>query len=144
MPSRLPINFFFEEIKFNLKEKTALRVWINNTIQSEGYSLCELNFIFTNDGYLLNINKKYLKHNTYTDIITFDNSSEEKLLQGDIFISVDRIKENSKTYEVSTRDELHRVIIHGTLHLLGFPDKGKEAKKAMTAKENYYLSVREF
>ena len=144
MRSRLPINFFTEETTYLLKQKTHLRNWINKTITSENYILEELSFIFSNDEYLLNINRQYLKHNTYTDIITFDNSGDKKLIHGDIFISIDRVKENSKIFTVPEKDELHRVIIHGTLHLLGYPDKGKEAKKKMTAKENYYLSTRGF
>ena len=142
--SRLPIHFFSEEIPFTLKQKLPVRNWINQTILAEGYKLGELSFIFSDDEYLLKINKEYLDHDTYTDIITFDNSEVEKLITGDIFISIDRIRENSKKFNVNERDELHRVMIHGTLHLLGYPDKGKEAKKVMTAKEDHYLSKREF
>jgi probable rRNA maturation factor len=142
--SRLPINFFSEEFSFTLKQKTLVRNWINKTILAEGYRLGELNFIFSGDEYVLKINRDYLNHDTYTDIITFDNSEEEKLIVSDIFISIERIRENSKKFNVSERDELHRVMIHGTLHLLGYPDKGKEAKKVMTAKEDHYLSLRNF
>lgn len=142
--SRLPINFFSEEFAFTLKQKPLVRNWVNETIQAEGFKLGELNFIFSGDEYLLKINRDYLKHDTYTDIITFDNSEEEKLIVGDIFISIERIRENSKKFNVPERDELHRVMIHGTLHLLGYPDKGKEAKKVMTSKEDHYLSCRGF
>lgn len=142
--SRLPIHFFSEEILFTLKQKLLVRNWINQTILSEGFKLGELSFIFSDDEYLLNINKEYLNHDTYTDIITFDNSDVEKVIIGDIFISIDRIRENSKKFNVNERDELHRVMIHGTLHLLGYPDKGKEAKKVMTAKEDHYLLQRGF
>lgn len=142
--SRLPIHFFSEEIPFTLKQKLLVRNWINQTILSEGFKLSELSFIFSDDEYLLNINKEYLDHDTYTDIITFDNSDAEKIIRGDIFISIDRIRENSKKFNVDERDELHRVMIHGTLHLLGYPDKGKEAKKVMTAKEDHYLLQRGF
>lgn len=142
--SALPIHFFSEDIPFTLKQKLLVRNWIKETIIAEGYKLGELNFIFTSDEYLLTINKEYLKHNTYTDIITFDNSEIDKLITGDIFISLDRIRENSKEFQVTERNELHRVMIHGTLHLLGYPDKGKEAKKIMTAKEDHYLSLRNF
>jgi len=142
--SRLPIHFFSEEIPFTLKQKLPVRNWINQTILAEGYKLGELSFIFSDDEYLLKINKEYLDHDTYTDIITFDNSEVEKIITGDVFISIDRIRENSKKFNVNERDELHRVMIHGTLHLLGYPDKGKEAKKVMTAKEDHYLSKREF
>lgn len=142
--SRLPIHFFSEEIPFTLKQKLLVRNWINQTILAEGFKLGELSFIFSDDEYLLNINKEYLNHDTYTDIITFDNSDVDKLIVGDIFISIDRIRENSKKFNVNEQDELHRVMIHGTLHLLGYPDKGKEAKKVMTAKEDHYLSQRGF
>lgn len=142
--SQLPINFFSEDIPFTLKQKLLVRNWIHHTITLEGFKLRELNFIFSSDEYLLNINREYLKHDDYTDIITFDNSDQEKLIIGDIFISLDRVRENAVQFNVDDRDELHRVMIHGTLHLLGYPDKGAEAKKAMTAKEDYYLSIRAF
>ena len=133
------INFFSEDISFNLKDKVRLRAWIANTIKAEKFKLRELNFIFSTDDYILSINQEYLKHDTFTDIITFDNSNEEAFIVGDIFISVDRVRENAITFKVSERDELHRVMIHGTLHLLGYPDKGKEAKAIMTSKEDHYL-----
>jgi rRNA maturation RNase YbeY len=93
---------------------------------------------------LLNINKQYLKHNTYTDVVTFDNTTEKGVIVGDIFISIDRIKENSIAFSVAETNELHRVIIHGTLHLLGYKDKNKESKALMTQKEDQYLSARNF
>jgi len=142
--SRLPIHFFSEEIPFTLKQKLLIRNWINQTITAEGFKLGELSFVFSSDEYLLKINREYLDHDTYTDIITFDNSEEDKLIVGDIFISIDRIRENAAKFKVDERDELHRVMIHGTLHLLGYPDKGKEAKKVMTAKEDHYLLERNF
>ena len=111
---------------------------------TEKHRLRLLNFIFCSDSYLLNINQKYLKHDTYTDIITFDNSDLKQEIVGDIFISLDRIRENAKELKVNEKDELHRVMIHGTLHLLGYPDKGKSAKALMTEKEDLYLSKRAF
>jgi probable rRNA maturation factor len=141
---RLPIYFFSEDISFSPSAKTFLRTWINQTIQAEAYQLQELNFIFCSDDYLLKINQEYLKHDTYTDIITFDNSEVENDIVGDIFISIDRVKENAKTFKTSFTDELHRVMIHGTLHLLGYPDKKKEEKALMTEKENFYLHTRHF
>lgn len=137
--SWLPIHFFSEDISFKLKHKILLRKWLKETIEAEGYKLKELNFVFCSDGYLLSINQKYLKHDTFTDIITFDNSDKEQHIVGDIFISIDRVRENALAYKVSEKDELHRVMVHGTLHLLGYPDKGKAAKTLMTTKENYYL-----
>lgn len=138
--SKLPINFFTEEIKYDLKNKTKIRSWINNTINAEGYNLDELNFIFCSDEYLLAINQQYLQHDTYTDVITFDNSEELKTITGDIFISIERIQENAAGFKLKVADELCRVMIHGTLHLLGYKDKGKAAKTLMTQKEDQYLS----
>jgi rRNA maturation RNase YbeY len=103
-----------------------------------------LNFIFCSDNYLLSINQNYLKHDTLTDIITFNNSEDKRVIVGDIFISLERIRENAQRFNVTSESELHRVMIHGTLHLLGYADKGKEAKALMTDKENHYLSKRVF
>lgn len=139
---KLPIHFFTEETNYTLKKKSLLKDWINQTILKEGYQLQELNFIFCSDDYLLKINQQYLNHDTYTDIITFDNSNSEKQICGDIFISIDRIKENARIFNVKITDELHRVMIHGTLHLLGYPDKKKHEKALMTEKEDFYLAQR--
>lgn len=141
---KLPIHFFEEDISYTLKDKNEVRNWINHTISSEKHTLSELNFIFCSDNYLLEINKQYLNHDTFTDIITFDNSEEEGIIIGDIFISIERVKENAKNFNVSIIDELHRVIIHGTLHLLSYPDKKKEEKALMTSKEDFYLAERRF
>ncbi len=137
---KIPIYFFNEESTFKLKQLNQTRNWINNTIESENYSLKSINFIFCSDQYLLKINQQYLNHNTFTDIITFDNSEINKQIEADIFISIERVKENSKTYNVKFSAELHRILIHGTLHLLGYRDKSPKQKKLMTAKENSYLS----
>lgn len=135
------IHFFWEDISSNLKQKIRLRNWITNTIKEENKRLGELTFIFCSDTYLLSINQEYLNHNTYTDIITFNNSEDDRIT-GDIFISLERVHENALRFKVSEEDELHRVMIHGTLHLLGYTDKGKDAKALMTSKENYYLLKR--
>lgn len=140
--SRLKIQFFSEDINYTLKQKALLRAWIGKAILDEGYKLKELNFILCSDNYLLSINQQYLNHNTYTDIITFDNSEIRGEIVGDIFISLDRVRENAIKFEVNVSDELQRVMIHGTLHLLGYLDKKKEEKALMTAKEDYYLSKR--
>lgn len=137
------ISFFSEDIAFTLKDKAKVRTWIGDTVKSEGFKrIAELNFIFCSDEYLLTINKQYLDHDTYTDIVTFDSSEEEDVIAGDIFISVDRTRENALKFGVSEVDELHRVIIHGVLHLCGFLDKKKEDKELMTTKENEYLATR--
>lgn len=141
---RIPIHFFSEDLVFTLKQKTNVRNWVKATIIEEGYKLAELNFIFCSDAYLLTINQQYLNHDTYTDIITFDNSEVEKEITGDIFISIDRVRDNAAKFKVPFEDELHRVIIHGTLHLLGYPDKTKAARAVMTQKEDEYLVKRQF
>jgi len=141
MPS---VNFFEEDIRFNLKNKNKVKAWVKATISSEGYKLKELNYIFCSDSYLLRINQQYLNHDTYTDIITFDNSEKKGIIEGDIFISIDRIRENAEKFGTGQANELHRVIIHGALHLLGYKDKTAEDKKLMTAKEDNYLGIRNF
>ena len=136
------VHFFSEDISFNVRQKMRLRKWINNTINDENFQLKELNIIFCSDNYLLSINQEYLKHDTLTDIVTFDNSEQQGQIISDIFISIERVRENALNFNVSEVDELHRVMIHGILHLLGYPDKGKKAKALMTAKENFYLQKR--
>jgi len=139
------INFFAEETDFKPKEKQKIRQWVLDTTKSEGFKkITELNFIFCSDAYLLEINKQYLQHDTFTDIVTFDSSEDDDIIAGDIFISIDRIQENASKFKVAERDELHRVIIHGVLHLCGYPDKKPEDKKLMTSKEDEYLGKRVF
>src|SRR5471030_1971918 len=138
------IHFFGEGITYKLKHKTALRQWITQTIQAEGFKLKELTYIFCSDSYLLQINQQYLNHDTYTDIITFDSSDIEKVIVGDIFISIERIRENAAKFKITETDELHRVIIHGALHLLGYKDKTPVTKQKMTLKEDFYLNKRGF
>jgi len=139
-----PIYFFEEDIEFKLKNKIALRRWIKDTIVAEGYKLKELNYIFCSDAYLLEINKQYLNHDTYTDIVTFDNSEQAKTIVGDIFISVERIKENAQKFKTTEATELHRVMVHGALHLLGYKDKTPLSKNLMTQQEDKYLAKRTF
>ena len=136
------INFYTEEITYRLADKIALRKWIKDTITAEGFKTGEISFILCSDEYLHKINVEYLDHDTYTDIITFDNSDDEDYIVGDIFISLDRVKENALEFKVSEVDELHRVIIHGILHLCGYLDKKPEDKQLMTTKENEYLGKR--
>ena len=138
------ISFFEEDIAFKLKNKTLVRQWITDTIIAEGFKLKELNYIFCSDAYLLEINKQYLDHDTYTDIVTFDNSEEEGKIVSDIFISIERIRENAIKFNVTETTELHRVIIHGALHLLGYKDKAPAEKQKMTQKEDFYLNKRIF
>ena len=141
MPS---INFFEEGVSYKLKDKTKVKQWIKDTIAAEGYKLDELSYVFCSDEYLLTINQQYLDHDTYTDIVTFDNSETPGNIVGDIFISIDRIRENAAKFNQTFIDELHRVIIHGTLHLLGYKDKSPQDNKKMTQKEDQYLATRAF
>ena len=135
------IVFNSEEIDFRLKNKLKIRTWLTQIIQSHGYKLSALNFIFCSDDYLLKINIEYLNHHTLTDIITFDNAEEKGNIDGDIFISIDRVKENAGIFKVTFEKELLRVLAHGTLHLLGFKDKNAKDQKEMTSKEDQCLSL---
>jgi rRNA maturation RNase YbeY len=135
------IHFFTEEIDFKLEGAAKTKQWIKSVIKAEGSSLEALSIIFCSDGHLLAKNIEYLNHNTLTDIITFDTSEKESI-EGDLFISIDRIKDNATKLSIPFRDELDRVIIHGVLHLLGYGDKGIKQKKLMREKEDSYLSLR--
>lgn len=138
------IQFFEEDLSYKLKDKAKVRQWIKDTITAEGFKLKELTYVFCSDAYLLPLNQQYLDHDTYTDIITFDNSEVEGDIVGDIFISVERIRENAAKFGITETEELHRVIIHGALHLLGYTDKSVVTKKKMTQKEDEYLAKRIF
>ncbi len=138
------IRFFNEEITLKLAQKVELREWLMATAAAEGSKIKELSFVFCSDAYLLEMNQSYLNHDTYTDIITFDTGEKPGIIMGDIFISIERVRENAKAFGVNERDELHRVMIHGLLHLLGYGDKSKAEKEKMTERENHYLSVRSF
>jgi len=130
---------------FNLKNPVSklVKLWISKTIINENYKEGDINYIFCDDDYLLKKNIKYLKNNTLTDIISFDYTIG-KIISGDIFISVERVKENAKIFNTKFLDELHRVMIHGILHYCGYNDKTNEEKVLMRAKEDYYLSLRDF
>lgn len=135
-------NFFSEKNTYSPKNKKKIRKLIELICKDQNKSLVFLNCIFCSDNYLLEINKKYLKHNFYTDVITFDHKEKgDKNIEGDVYISIDRVKENAKLYGVKTESELTRVIIHGVLHLCGFGDKNKKEKKIMGDKENKYISL---
>jgi probable rRNA maturation factor len=135
------INFYCEEIEFSLPKKDKTVRWIRSVIKAHGYSLESLTFIFCTDQYLHQINLQFLNHDTLTDIITFDNSEKRTKLSGDIYISIDRVTENARTLGTPFNEELHRVMIHGVLHLLGFKDKTKKEKREMRTKEDLYLSL---
>ena len=137
------IYFQTADIKFILRHKTLLKQWIKSVIIKKKRKPGEIAFVFCSDDYLLTINQQYLNHNTYTDIVTFDSSKgdDKQPISGDIFISVDRIKENAEKYSNSFQSELQRVIIHGILHLLGYKDKTKADKAEMTKQENGCLRL---
>jgi probable rRNA maturation factor len=140
MASKMAVNFFNEITQFVLRDKRLLRAWIKKTIESEGKLGKSVNFVFCDDEYLSELNIKYLKHNTLTDILTFPQEEEGGFISGDIFISVPRIKENALLYNVPFTEELHRVMIHGILHLTGYKDSTKNEKTEMKGKEDFYLS----
>ncbi len=138
----LPIYFHTEPpLIFNVPKETIVQQWLKNVITTEGQTLTELNFIFCTDDYLHQMNVQYLQHDTLTDVITFDNSEEEatQSIEGDIFISVERVRENAQQFGVSEQTELYRVMVHGVLHLLGYTDKTSKAQQQMRAKEDVYL-----
>jgi rRNA maturation RNase YbeY len=135
------INFFSEDVEFSLEKEKSVKIWLEKCIKNEGLIPGELSYVFASDDYLLNINKEYLQHDFYTDIITFDYR-ESSTISGDIFISIDRVKENAATLQIPFPDELHRVIIHGVLHIMGYKDKSPEEETLMRSKEDFYLSLR--
>lgn len=139
MPEQ-PIQFFTEDSSFVLKDKSKIRLWLSGTAKYEKYKISELNYIFCSDRYLKKINKHYLNHDYFTDIITFPSSEAgDKNIRGDIFISIERVKENAGVYGVSFVDELHRVMVHGLLHLCGYKDKTTREISKMRSKEDFFL-----
>ncbi len=129
---------FNYETEFLLDNSNEVSAWISNVISDEGFKEGDINYVFCNDDYLHNINVEFLNHDTLTDIISFDYSVG-KIIQGDIFISIERVKDNAADFKVSFQEELHRVIIHGILHYCGYKDKTDEDAKLMRQKENHYL-----
>lgn len=136
------IEFHFEEVNIAGFNSQAITKWILDTISLEKQQAGVLNFVFCNDDYLLDLNTTYLGHDTLTDIITFDYNDEIEGISGDIFISIDRVRENAASLGVAFYDELCRVIIHGVLHLMGYMDKTPEQEALMREKENYCLTLR--
>lgn len=129
---------FNSETHFSLENEAKIASWVQHIIVSEGYTVGEVGYIFCNDSYLNNINKEFLNHDTLTDIISFDYCLG-KQVNGEIYISIERVTDNAKLYQVSFENELSRVIIHGVLHFLGYSDKTPEEKKGMRLKENTCL-----
>ena len=135
--------FHSEDVKFILIEKPAIVSWLSLCIERENKTPNDVSFVFCSDKFLHKMNIEHLKHNTLTDIITFDYCEGEKII-GEMFLSIDRIKENAKKFKNSFENELHRVMIHGILHLCGYKDKTIEDQKVMSQKEDFYLNLRNF
>lgn len=138
------ISFFNVDVPYVLRSKKGVRKWLSLVVKMEGFRLGVLNVIICSDEYLFKMNVLYLKHKTYTDIITFDQSESKEEVSGELYISIDRIKDNAKALNINIIDEVHRVIVHGALHLCGYGDKDPKSKAEMTAKENFYLQKRAF
>ncbi len=137
------VKYYSEDSAFQLKNKLSVRRWLKFVAESEIRKIGNVSIIFCSDNYILDINLKYLQHDYFTDIITF-NYNEGDYISGDLFISVDSVKENSVMYGTEFIDELHRVIVHGILHLIGYDDHSEEDQKLMRSKEDYYLAQRDF
>lgn len=134
------ISFLTEDISFDFNHKENISKWIQNVISEEGKETGEITYIFCSDDYLHKINLEHLKHDSFTDVITF-NYCNENIVNTDIFISIDRVKENAISFNTSFQNELNRVIIHGILHLIGYDDKNDSDKEVIRSKEDFYLSL---
>jgi len=130
---------FHSENIFTLENQEKTSNWLEKSIFAEGFEIGEINYIFCDDVYLLKLNVEFLNHDTLTDIISFDNTLGKEI-SGDIFISVERVQENAMLFKDSFENELHRVLVHGILHFMGYKDKTAEEKKLMRNKENEYLN----
>lgn len=136
------VSYYLQDTDFKFKGKTFTNFWLKLVAESEIRRLGDISIIFCSDNYILDVNMKYLQHDYFTDIITFDYCEGDRL-SGDLFISIDSVRENSIYYKTDFEEELNRVIVHGILHLIGYDDHTPEDQKVMREKENYYLSLRE-
>ena len=136
------ISYYFQDTDFKFRDRRRTNEWLKLAAESEIRRIGNISIIFCSDNYVLDINQKYLQHDYFTDIITFDYCEEDRL-SGDLFISVDSVRENSVEFGTEFKDELNRVIIHGLLHLVGYDDHTEKDIKLMRSKEDYYLSLRE-
>jgi len=135
------ISYFFEGVSEFRLSRLKVRKWLKSVVELEGKKVGDISIVFCSDEYLLKMNNDYLNHDNFTDVITFDYNVGGSVIYGDIFISIDRVRENANTLKVSFSDELHRIIVHGVLHLLGYSDKSRAERVAMEEKENYYLPL---
>ncbi|RYY86020.1 MAG: rRNA maturation RNase YbeY [Chitinophagaceae bacterium] len=134
-----PIHFHYIDQLFHFPKRTGLKDFLVKLAKAEGYKVAGVNYIFCDDAYLLEINRSHLNHDTYTDIITFPYNLSGQPIQSEIYISVERVRENAAGFGVPFLEELHRVIFHGLLHLCGYKDKTKADQKAMRSREDYWL-----
>lgn len=135
------MNFYAEEINYRIRDIKKIRNWITQVVTEEKKQPGVINFILCTDLYLLDLNSKYLKHDTFTDTITFDYNDESGFISGDVFISIERVRDNAKSFNSKVNNELQRVMCHGVLHLLGYKDKSDSDSHLMRKKEDYYLSL---
>lgn len=135
------VQFFNADIDFQVPEPVEIREWLNALLDSESRSAVNIEYIFCSDEYLLDINKRYLQHDYYTDIISFP--IEDDPIEASIYISIDRVKDNAQNLGIDFIDEFHRVLVHGLLHLCGYMDKTVQEEKLMRKKENQYLDLRQ-
>lgn len=142
--SKSNIQFHKADLTYRLLFKNDLQQWLTSVAKKEGFIINDLSIILCSDEFLYKLNVEYLQHNTYTDIITFDYSEGQQHLSGELYISIDRVKENAVALLISTQEELHRVMVHGLLHLCGYGDKKPAEKKKMSEREDLYLSLRKF
>lgn len=143
IPSESLFDFHSEDISFELNKKPAIISWLSYSITNENKSPGEISYIFCSDEFLHKMNVEHLNHDTLTDIITFDYC-EDDIIHGEMFISIDRIKDNANDFGVPFENELHRVMVHGVMHLCGYKDKTTEDQNVMSAKEDFYLNLRNF
>lgn len=138
---RARVNFFYQDVGFSFSNRTAIKEFLKKLFLTEGQILNELNVIFCTDEALLEINRNFLQHDYYTDIITFPLSMGADPIQAELYISIDRVKDNAKQGGISVKEELHRVIFHGCLHLVGYGDKSSQQIKKMREREDHYLRL---
>lgn len=138
------ISFFNSDISYTLRDKRKISDWVSRVAMKHNFSINSLNLILCSDEFLYTLNVRHLDHDTYTDILTFDYSETKGVIEGEIYISIERVKENAEKLDLSFIEELHRVIIHGVLHLCGYKDKTKEQKLLMTEAEDNALKFRNF
>ncbi len=135
------VNFFYQEVRFGFTNRTGLKQFIDKLFRFEKCSLVNLNIIFCTDEALLQINRNFLQHDYYTDIITFPINEAKGSIEAELYISIDRVRDNAKAGTVSFKEELHRVIFHGCLHLTGYNDKSSQQIKKMREREDHYLRL---